>query len=161
MSKSLPNRRVWALRFTAARRKHLPLSQRAPGAETHCKRLLSLLQVRGGRPSAGSYFIFLLKCPGRPVNTERSNGAHTLRRENAGRTLGTRGKGGTERNRFQEGRRPTIIGAEQRNETFGAANLHAASRRSLFSSQTMASKLEECGSAKTENLDQVAAQAQG
>lgn len=38
----------------------------------------------------------------------------------------------------------------------GAANLHAPSRRSLFSSQGMAFKPGECGSTSTGNLDQTA-----
>lgn len=116
VSKPLPNRKVWTMRFAAARGKYLPLSRRAPEAETHGQRLLSCLQVFAGtRQTAQGRFIFHLPvtCLRHPINTKCSNGVHTLRRKSAGLTLGTRGKGGTEKSGFQEGKRPTIIGAEQ------------------------------------------------
>lgn len=42
----------------------------------------------------------------------------------------------------------------------GAANFHAVSRRSSFSSQGMAIRLGECGLTQTGNLDPVASQTQ-
>lgn len=57
--------------------------------------------------------------------------AHPAKRKSIGLTLGPRGKGGTEKNRFQEGKRPIIIGTEQLNYTLGSSNFSCSFKKEL------------------------------
>lgn len=57
--------------------------------------------------------------------------AHPAKRKSIGLTLGPRGKGGTEKNRFREGKRPIIIGTEQLNYTLGSRNFSCSFKKEL------------------------------
>lgn len=70
------------MHFATVRKKYLPLSQRAPEAETHHKWLLSSLQTL---IIESSYYRFIFHFPAKvsqqPINTNCTNGKRTLLKE--------------------------------------------------------------------------------
>lgn len=95
---------------------------------------------------------FPAKISQKPINTKCTNSMHACQKEEHCPNPWNQGKGGTEKNGFQGGTRPIIIGAELLNVTFGSRKFSCSFQKELvFLPENGPSNWENVNLCKQEN----------